>query len=123
MGGKPTAKRGISDCNFELCNSVYNKHTIIMPKNKAVEAEACKTYNKSDAYFKVRNKGVCDSLNGEYNRQTNTCKKTICYNPTPVRGKLKMGGCKDADYFGTNFSMKNDKTIRLKNNNNYCISA
>lgn len=123
MGGKPTAKRGISDCNFELCNSVYNKHTLIMPKNKDVEAEACKTYNKTDAYFKVKNKGVCDALNGDYNRQTNTCKKTICYNPTPVKGKLKMGGCKDADYFGTNFSMKNDKTIRLKNNNNYCISA
>ena len=123
MGGKPTAKRGVSSCNFEVCNEVFNKHTLIIPKNKNVEAEACKTYNKTDGYFRVNNKSTCDALKGEYNSQTKQCKKPICYNPTPVKGKLLMGGCRDPDYFGTSFSMKNDNTIRLKNNSNYCISA
>lgn len=123
MGGKPSAERGISDCSFEVCNNVFNKHSIIIPKNKTVEDNVCMNYNKTQGFFMTPDKKTCDSLNGKFNSQTNFCEKPICYNPTPVKAKLRMGGCRDSDYFGTNFSLKGDNTIRLKNNTNYCLSA
>ncbi len=67
-------------------------------------------------------KSDCDALGGEFNKQTNYCKKKLCYNPTAVKSKVHLGGCKDTDYFGTNFTHKADNTIRLKNNNNYCLT-
>ena len=49
--------------------------------------------------------------------------KKLCFNPTPVKSQVNLGGCKDPDYFGTNFIHKSDDTIRLKNNSSYCLTA
>ena len=123
MGGSPSAKRGVAECNFEVCDNVFNKQTIIMPKDNKDTKETCEGYNITDGYFLMTKKSDCDALGGEFNKQTNYCKKKLCYNPTAVKSKVHLGGCKEADYFGTNFTHKADNTIRLKNNNNYCLTV
>ena len=123
MGGNPKAKRGVADCNFEVCDNVYNNQTIVIPLKKDEVKEACEGYNYTDGYFLMNKKSDCLELGGEYNDKTGYCKKKLCYNSTPVKSKVHLGGCRDADYFGTNFTHKKDNTIRLKNNSKYCLSV
>ena len=123
MGGNPKAKRGVAECNFEVCDNVFNKQTIIMPKKNEDSKETCEGYNVTDGYFLMKSKSDCEAIGGEFNDKTGYCMKKVCYNPTPVKSKLTLGGCKDPDYFGTNFSHKSDNTIRLKNNTSYCLTT
>ena len=47
----------------------------------------------------MNKKSDCIELGGEYNDKTGYCKKKLCYNSTPVKSKVHLGGCRDADYF------------------------
>lgn len=123
MGGNPSAKRGVAECNFEVCDNVFNNQSLVIPLNNEDTREACEGYNYTDGYFLMKNKNDCEALGGEYNDKTGYCKKTLCYNPTPVKSQVHMGGCREPDYFGTNFTHKADNTIRLKNNSKYCLSV
>lgn len=123
MGGSPKAKRGISECNFEVCDNVFNKQSLVIPLKDEDTKEVCEGYNYTPGYFLMKNKKDCEAIGGEFNDNTNYCKKTLCYNPTPVKSEVYMGGCREPNYFGTNFTHKADNTIRLKNNSNYCLSV
>ena len=123
MGGSPKAKRGVAECNFEVCDNVFNKQTLVIPRDNKDTEETCQGYNITDGSFLMNKKSDCDAIGGEFNEQTKYCKKKVCYNPTPVKSKVYLGGCKEPDYFGTNFTHKSDNTIRLKNNSNYCLTA
>ena len=92
MGGSPKAKRGVAECNFEVCDNVFNKQTLVIPRDNKDTEETCQGYNIIDGSFLMNKKSDCDAIGGEFNEQTKSCKKKVSYNPTPVKSKVNLGG-------------------------------
>jgi hypothetical protein len=104
----------IVQCGFDMCTE-NNKNTI-----KLKSPEKCDK-NNGHLYFKAKNNLECASLGGSLN--AGLCKVNVCYSGGTKKTDLTVDKCRGKDYFGTNFIRKDDNTIRLKDNQKYCITA
>jgi hypothetical protein len=103
----------IVQCGFDMCSD-NNKNTIKLNLGKCDK-------NNGNIYVKAKNNLECLSLKGTLNG--GLCKVNACYTGGTKKADISVDKCRGKDYFGTNFIRKDDNTIRLKDNQNYCLTA
>jgi hypothetical protein len=116
----------IVQCGFDIC-SQNNKYTVKLKKSEDCDK------NNGHIYLPAKNNLEClppvpsgekdihpNKLKGVFNN--GLCKVNVCYSSGTKKTDLNVEKCRGKDYFGTNF-MRDDNTIRLKDNKQYCLTA
>ena len=121
--GPARAPDSIVKCGVDVCKRPTRSELKLPSRNQQQGDYSVGRYKMDVIQAENNLRDKCDDTHRDSVYDGSVCDMPIYYNASAQNAELNVSFCRDKNYFGTSFKQLDDDTIRLRDNQEYCMTA